>query len=392
MFDVSDTSDEELYDAVVGGEPARRRATAQRFRQLAEFDARNLAARFRVTTAYWYAWKTGVSHSTARREVTAAVKLVGHFPAVMDALEAGEISVDHAHVISRAANPRIVEGLAAIQKELLEDAKEMRFAAWKRHVGALADELDLDGGHDPDKDSSIGISVIENFDGTFRIEGTLSQEDGLVFKTEVDRLADQIFRNTKNDIETANGDHPHEFRGRQFFNAKALVEMARRSAARNAGDSKPPRPEVILVWDLATNTPTTEDGSPIRPEVFRNLATDAMWRAMWTDDGVPLKLGRTRRLASADQRRALAVRDGGCIFPKCPRPPSHCRSHHAAHYGRDDGETDLDNLFLLCPTHHGLIHTKGWTTELNPDQTLTWTTPAGEIIHSERHIRHTDLP
>ncbi|SEC52678.1 protein of unknown function [Amycolatopsis tolypomycina] len=45
----------------------------------------------------------------------------------------------------------------------------------------------------------------------------------------------------------------------------------------------------------------------------------------------PLNLGRLRRLISAGLRRALFLRDRGCAFPGCHRPPRHCQGHHIRH-------------------------------------------------------------
>jgi len=50
---------------------------------------------------------------------------------------------------------------------------------------------------------------------------------------------------------------------------------------------------------------------------------------------------------SPAQRKALIVRDGGCIFPGCDRPASWCDAHHIIHW-LDSGPTDLWNLCLLC--------------------------------------------
>jgi hypothetical protein len=61
----------------------------------------------------------------------------------------------------------------------------------------------------------------------------------------------------------------------------------------------------------------------------------------------PLDVGRTSRVVTPAQRTALAVRDGGWVFPDCPRPLAWCEAHHLIHW-LDGGPTDLANLALLC--------------------------------------------
>jgi hypothetical protein len=68
-----------------------------------------------------------------------------------------------------------------------------------------------------------------------------------------------------------------------------------------------------------------------------------------------LHLGMTRRLFSKAQRRALAVRDGGCVWPQCTAPPNRCEAHHVI-WWENGGRTDVDNGALLCSAHHHLLH------------------------------------
>jgi hypothetical protein len=42
----------------------------------------------------------------------------------------------------------------------------------------------------------------------------------------------------------------------------------------------------------------------------------------------PMDIGRKSRTFPAAIRRLLVVRDGGCTFPGCDRPPKHCDAHH----------------------------------------------------------------
>lgn len=73
----------------------------------------------------------------------------------------------------------------------------------------------------------------------------------------------------------------------------------------------------------------------------------------------PLALGRTQRVASASQRRALAVRDGGCIMPGCEVTAGHCQIHHLKPWTAG-GCTDLPNLVSLCWAHHRQVDLGRW--------------------------------
>lgn len=68
-----------------------------------------------------------------------------------------------------------------------------------------------------------------------------------------------------------------------------------------------------------------------------------------------LAQGRSKRLVTAAQKRALAVRDRGCVYAGCNRKPHQCEAHHIKEW-EDGGTTDLENLALLCSYHHHLLH------------------------------------
>ncbi|GGK69852.1 HNH endonuclease signature motif containing protein [Ornithinimicrobium pekingense] len=78
------------------------------------------------------------------------------------------------------------------------------------------------------------------------------------------------------------------------------------------------------------------------------------------EHGEPLDLGRTVRLATPGQFKALMVRDGSCTYPGCSVPGTWCDAHHVLWWSRHGG-TDLLNLVLLCPRHHTLVHDKDLT-------------------------------
>jgi hypothetical protein len=99
-----------------------------------------------------------------------------------------------------------------------------------------------------------------------------------------------------------------------------------------------------------------EDAGTISAETARRLACDAtVTRVVTAARSVPLEVGRATKVVSPALRRALAIRDGGCAFPGCERPPGWCDAHHVRHWA-DGGETGLSNLVLLCRPHHRVIH------------------------------------
>ncbi len=62
---------------------------------------------------------------------------------------------------------------------------------------------------------------------------------------------------------------------------------------------------------------------------------------------------RVGRCASYAQQRALHNRSAHCQYPGCTATRE-LEAHHVLAVARG-GETELDNLILLCPRHHKLL-------------------------------------
>ena len=105
-------------------------------------------------------------------------------------------------------------------------------------------------------------------------------------------------------------------------------------------------------------------------ETARRLACDAdLVGAVIAGNGEVLALGRTRRLVSRPQRRALMIRDGMCQFPSCHQT-RHLDAHHIVAWSAG-GPTDLDNLIVLCRFHHTAVHEGGMTIVPADDQSTS---------------------
>ncbi|MEV6965423.1 DUF222 domain-containing protein [Hamadaea sp. NPDC051192] len=155
--------------------------------------------------------------------------------------------------------------------------------------------------------------------------------------------------------------------------ADALVEVCQRIM--NGGElpdngGEKPHLTVTLPWaalQAKVGAGLLDTGDLLTPEAVRRLACDAMIiPAVLGGDGQVLDVGRARRLIDGPLRRALVLRDKGCAFPGCDRPPQWCHGHHIRSWA-DGGDTCLANSVLLCGFHHREIHHGHWEARMRPD-------------------------
>jgi hypothetical protein len=72
----------------------------------------------------------------------------------------------------------------------------------------------------------------------------------------------------------------------------------------------------------------------------------------------------------------VIARDRTCRFPTCNRQARRCDLDHVIRWA-DGGVTNENNLHCLCPRHHKAKDDAGWHAVLNPDRTVTWSSPTG---------------
>ncbi|TQL47761.1 uncharacterized protein DUF222 [Homoserinimonas aerilata] len=82
-------------------------------------------------------------------------------------------------------------------------------------------------------------------------------------------------------------------------------------------------------------------------------------RVVIDSDGRIIELGSPQRCFTPAQRRAITLRDGGCVIPGCRVPAAWAEIHHVVP-DADGGPTHTDNGVLLCWFHHRSIDTSGW--------------------------------
>ena len=107
-----------------------------------------------------------------------------------------------------------------------------------------------------------------------------------------------------------------------------------------------------------------QQGGPVHPATLALLACNARIRRVVLDEhGAVLHLGRGHRLATSTQKAALYARDIGCVIPGCTVPGDLCEVHHVVPWV-DGGQTDIDNLVLVCLRHHIEITDGTWEVQM----------------------------
>jgi Domain of unknown function (DUF222) len=390
--DIAALSDDDVLSGLREMVAVRRAVDSREARLLAEADARGLCDReFGLTTAHWHALEAGLAVETARSRVKVANKLRRLIPGTGAALASGGISWDQARVIADAANPRIADQIAEIETALLDAGRGVGVDRWRREVAGIAALLDQDGGHDPANDiESNRLHLRRGAIGT-NLAGTLVGEHALTSEMAIERIADELFRQFTRDHEL---DPSIAVPSRTTLRALAFAELCRRGLACQLESSRPPVSEsvVVITPDDPYHSARDLDATRLSDAMTRTLRCGADVTAIVVDSlGVPLDMGRRVRLATPSQRTALAVRDGGCVFPGCDAPVRWCDAHHMPDWD-DGGTTDVAGMAFLCRRHHGIAHRKGWTSGINADGWTWFETPSGTRLDGQRHGRAREGP
>jgi hypothetical protein len=107
---------------------------------------------------------------------------------------------------------------------------------------------------------------------------------------------------------------------------------------------------------------------PTVPCTLRRLVTDPI-------TGGVIDVGRRRYDVTGPLRQLIVRRDRTCRFPGCGRRAANCQIDHAIAW-EDGGRTDADNLGALCVRHHQLKTHGGWQlVDSRPDGGCTWLSP-----------------
>nr|WTA68102.1 HNH endonuclease [Micromonospora sp. NBC_00855] len=367
-------SDDELLASLDATQVLAQRLATVQLGLVRELDGRGLAvAQGASSTAVWLRDRLRLSGRGARQLVQLAGTIDAAPPAVRDALLSGAITVEQGRVV--------VETIAALPVEAgpeVADKATQLLVTWAdrfdptilsrlgervlTHVAPeLADQAELKALERATEraEARRHVTLSEQQNGQVRLSGNLDTETASLLREAIDPLCAPA------------GEHDDRSPGQR--RADALGEICRLALRTgqlpdNGGD----RPQLVVTVSLdellnGVRAGTLETGTRLTPGAVRRLACDAgVLPAVLGGNSQVLDVGRQRRLFTGPLRRALVLRDGGCAFPGCDRPPRWCDGHHVRHWA-DGGATALGNAVLLCGYHHRLIHRGDWEVRIAAD-------------------------
>ena len=334
------------------------------------------------STATWLAQQTLEAHATVHRNAALAAALGSRWTRTADALGAGEVNLAQARVV--------VEALEALPDDLGDDLV-VKAEAYLVEQAAVFGPREL---------RNLGRGVLEHLAPEVADEAEyqrlLAEETRARAAT---RLSFQPRGDGSTDVHARVPDHVAN-RLRTYLEAytsprrtplgevDGLPVARRRGEAfcaflENVPDTGLPvhggtTTSVMVTLDYDTllvgiGVATTSTGDRVTAEQARRLACQSrIIPVVLGAQGEVLDLGRSARLFSPAQRKALAIRDKECTAEGCTVPAAWCEAHHADQPWARGGRTDLADGKLLCSFHHHRAHDPAWITHHHPNGATTF--------------------
>lgn len=311
------------------------------------------------STASWLRGALHLAPGDAATKVRAARAASGVLAKPVAALVDGEVTWDQVVAIERTAHRLDEPSAAGEAVDLLTDLARCSDVTAVRVAGQrIRMTVDPDGSlRDAERDFTRRyLQLSPLLDGMVALDGLLDPESAA---TVGQAMAPFLVPAGPEDGRTA-----------AQRRADALVDLAIAAIAADAVpelSGAPANLAVVVPVDTLVGSardPVLLPDHPgglalLPPAAARRLSCGALLTGAWISGTTPLRLGRTQRLFTAAQRRAVALRDGGCRFPGCPRPARYTDAHHLVPWV-DGGATDLTNALLTCRWHHRRLHEGGW--------------------------------
>ena len=364
---------------------------------IGEFDAMG-AIRYWTdvkSLAHWLSWACSTAPGVAREHVRVA-KALRRMPTIAGLFREGRLSYSKVREVTRVVDVVDEQRLAGLA--LTATASQL--------AKMISGFRSADGMRIPQQNKRT-VSWHEREDGMIDFRVRLPKEDAAVLLAAIDTAKDQFGPPPVKPDPTRDSGDPVPGVG-VYSKADALLDVASVFLNTAPEDRSGEDRSLVVVHVSAENLRNVPAGTSQPAEAVSHIAgvgsievataqksacDNPVLGAVVDKHGTVLALGRTRRLVSTAQRRALMIRDHGmCQYPCCHQT-RHLKAHHLMPW-IVGGRTDLENLILLCQWHHTAVHEGGISISNEADGWL-FTKPDGQPCDSwvsdENLARHLDF-
>jgi hypothetical protein len=368
-------ADDDLLTVTREVEVAQRRLAALEHRLVAEVEERNLPGKHLMrSTGAFLAGVLNLSAREASQRVRHAYHLGPRITVTGDRLPPllpvtaavraeGLISAQHVSVIITTINklPTTlpVPEIAQAEQFLVEQAQQFDPSVLAGIARQLLDTLNPDGtlADEARQQRHRLLSLVPSGDGMHRLTADLDAGTAALAMTVLHALAAPQT--------SEEGDRDERSYGQRMHDAfRAVLKLALRSGELPRSGGVPATVLITMTaeqFQTRTGLASTSYGQRMAVDQALRIADQASvaWVVHNSQGGI-LNYGTTQRLATGKQTLALIARDRGCTFPGCTAPPEWTEKHHIRAW-KDGGQTDIDNLCLICDYHHDNHLQQGWT-------------------------------
>jgi len=298
---------------------------------------------------------TKCSQREADRRTRRAAAL-REMPQTAEALKLGAIGVEHVDTLVRAAEK--TSPVAVDESELLSVAAtrpaDIMATDTRKWIRRHQSSADAEQTARRQRQNRRGV-VFDGDDGMVVFHIELDPGAGARARSGLDAIYERLLRDDGGRGIADQARTPDQRRADAFE-----ILLCGASVADDDDHSVPRVRSQLVVIAHADGTAEIPGLGPIPSyELDRLACVSDLFGLVFSGDGRPLWHGRSKRLATDDQWRALIARDGGCVI--CSAAASRCEAHHVIFWdGAARGPTDIDNLALVCSHHHHVIHDQGF--------------------------------
>ena len=347
---VADATLEQLQVRLASTFRVENQAAAVRAETLAELTRREGAHLIENTLR-----ETGLRPRRKARSEVETAKELEELPKTSEGMRQGDIPYDNARILAKASQQGEIDEDDLVGKAASESPD--KFAGTVRKYEQQRSQDDGVSRLEHQRSRRFARIRTATTDGMKVIYGRFDPVTGALIETALSQKMNELWRE----------EDPKARRTPGQRMADALTQLVTREETDEDGKAQGPRLLLIADYDVISRelrNGRLGDGTPIPVEKIRDLACQSdILPGIFRGMSQPLDLGRKRRTASPAQRVALTARDKHCVG--CGANSNWCQAHHIIPWAVE-GNTDIDDMCLLCSRCHHKVHDDQWQVRKTP--------------------------